>query len=967
MLNKPTGDMLNAAGTATPANLGTATAGTATAYSREDHVHALPTAAAVGAISTDQLATLATLTNGTLTTSQVAALTGDVTSTAGNPAATVVALQGNSVSNSAPGSGQALVWSGSAWAPATISGGGGGGGANGLTYFLNQATAADAPTTGLPGTPKQLGRSGEIAQATVTTGALTQNTWTRIAGFVSESTPIDPDVTTIPAGIWDFNIWAFGDANVNAGTSIRALAYVYNGSTLQILGTSGGQVINGTSAQYSLSVLVAQTVVSLTDRIYIEIQAFAIGSNHTVTAQFGDGTPSHVHTSLPLVGGTGLWKTVDGNLQAPASLLVNADVATDAAIAVSKIAGAVTTSNLAAYVATSQLGVLSGVAQLDGTGKLRTAQIPALTASQIAQITPAGIGAVATSQLTTLATANGVPQLDVSGFLATAQLATLAGLPTGAQGSGTVVPVVTVDAKGRVINLTTASISGGGVSSFQTSLAGLTPSTSTTGAVTLAGTLGVAGGGTGAGDAGTALLNLGSPMHYATLRVVTSQTPDTIGTYILTYSTGSTTVTCTNSAGLTIGATFSATALRAFTIIAISGNGTDVTMSGSPSIGATAQSNTAYKGTNTTFTYPTGAQAAIEGYTVEVGDIVFFGAQLASAQNGPWVCTTKGATGVSQVLTRPSWFTGTSNMLTCMMLRGTTSQGYVYSLLPSVASATSDITVGVTLLSAILIAQRQVPATVGANTFAGRQNFQAGTTGSGACPYAFAAGVLMTTPQAHSVEWDSTSQYVSPGAVVTGSIPLNGTTLTVSAITSGALAVGMAISGSTINAGTVITAYGTGTGGNGTYTVSPAQTLASVSIAISGAYRRKLAYNEDLWLTNAATVPIGAITLDAELEDVLWYQTAAAGAWTLNVRGTSTVALNAVTNVGQSRTVVLMVAQGATAYVPTIQVDGVTQSVKWANASSTGNASATDMISLTIVKTAATPTYSVFGSITKFA
>jgi len=337
-LNKPTGEMLNAGGTATPQPLGTATAGTAASYSHEDHVHALPTPAAIGAMATSERAGLATLTAGALTTSQVAALTGDVISTAGNPATTVTKLQGQGIAATAPTSGQVLTWDGSQWAPAQGTGGGGGGGANGLTYFLNQGTAADAPTSGIPSTPHQLGRSGETAQTTVTTGTLTQNTWRLIAGFVSESSPLDPATILIPAGLWDFNLWAFGDANVAAGTSLRARAYTYNGSTLTELGSpSGAQVINGTSAQYSLSVLVPQTTIAATDRIYIGLEAYATGNNHTVTMQFGDSTPSHVHTSLPLVGGTGLWHSVAGVLQSPASLLVNADVDAAAAIAWSKI------------------------------------------------------------------------------------------------------------------------------------------------------------------------------------------------------------------------------------------------------------------------------------------------------------------------------------------------------------------------------------------------------------------------------------------------------------------------------------------------------------------------------------------------------------------------------------------------------------------------------------------------------
>lgn len=64
--------------------------------------------------------------------------------------------------------------------------------------------------------------------------------------------------------------------------------------------------------------------------------------------------------------------------------------------------------------------------------------------------------------------------------------------------------------------------------------------------------------------------------------------------------------------------------------------------------------------------------------------------------------------------------------------------------------------------------------------------------------------------------------------VVTGSIA--GTTLTVTAVTSGALAVGQVISGSGVTAGTTITGFLTGTGGTGTYTVSETQTVSSTTI-----------------------------------------------------------------------------------------------------------------------------------------
>lgn len=62
-------------------------------------------------------------------------------------------------------------------------------------------------------------------------------------------------------------------------------------------------------------------------------------------------------------------------------------------------------------------------------------------------------------------------------------------------------------------------------------------------------------------------------------------------------------------------------------------------------------------------------------------------------------------------------------------------------------------------------------------------------------------------------------------ATATGSI--TGTTLTVSSLLKGSIQVGMLVTGLTVTAGTVVTALGTGTGGAGTYTVSPSQTVPS--------------------------------------------------------------------------------------------------------------------------------------------
>ena len=282
-------------------------------------------------------------------------LTGDVSG--GLHSTSVDKLKGQPVAATAPTSGQVLTWDGSQWAPAASTGGGGGG-ANGLTYYLNQGTNADAPTTNLPGTPKQLGRSADASQTTAASGTLTPETWTQFAGFVTESTPQDPGSTDIPAGLFDFNVWLVGVADNNHSNSVRAKVFKYDGSAAPtLLATSAAVTIGTTAALVGFTVLVPETTMLVTDRIFVTLEAYATGNNHSVTGQFGGSTPSHVHTSLGLVAGTGLWKNVAGVLQSPASLLVDADVDAAAAIAQSKIDGL--TDALGAKAAQAQVDVYS--------------------------------------------------------------------------------------------------------------------------------------------------------------------------------------------------------------------------------------------------------------------------------------------------------------------------------------------------------------------------------------------------------------------------------------------------------------------------------------------------------------------------------------------------------------------------------------------------------------------------------
>jgi len=89
-----------------------------------------------------------------------------------------------------------------------------------------------------------------------------------------------------------------------------------------------------------------------------------------------------------------------------------------------------------------------------------------------------------------------------------------------------------------------------------------------------------------------------------------------------------------------------------------------------------------------------------------------------------------------------------------------------------------------------------------------------------------------TTGVKYTIASLGTTNFVTIGgtasALVTGSI--SATTLTVTATTTSGLAVGTYITGTGVTAGTYITALGTGSGGNGTYTVSASQTVSSTTI-----------------------------------------------------------------------------------------------------------------------------------------
>lgn len=122
--------------------------------------------------------------------------------------------------------------------------------------------------------------------------------------------------------------------------------------------------------------------------------------------------------------------------------------------------------------------------------------------------------------------------------------------------------------------------------------------------------------------------------------------------------------------------------------------------------------------------------------------------------------------------------------------------------------------------------------------------------------------------------------------------------------------------------------------------------------------------------TISATAAGTTVNFDAITQSILYYTANASGNWTLNIRGNASTTLSSLLAVGQSITIVFMATQGTTAYYQTaFQIDGAAITPKWQGGSAPtgGNASNIDVYSFSIIKTAATPTYVILGSLTGFA
>ena len=153
---------------------------------------------------------------------------------------------------------------------------------------------------------------------------------------------------------------------------------------------------------------------------------------------------------------------------------------------------------------------------------------------------------------------------------------------------------------------------------------------------------------------------------------------------------------------------------------------------------------------------------------------------------------------------------------------------------------------------------------------------------------------------------------------------------------------------------------GTGLSGGGTSgTVTLSIASAQSDLVIKG-------FEEDVNVVASAAT--GTINFDVATASVWYYTSNATANHTLNFRYDGSNTLSSKLAVGDAITLVWLNTNGSTAYYPNvIQIDGSAVTPKVPAAISAGNASAIDAYVFTIIKTAATPTYTVLETQTKFA
>jgi len=453
---------------------------------------------------------------------------------------------------------------------------------------------------------------------------------------------------------------------------------------------------------------------------------------------------------------------------------------------------------------------------------------------------------------------------------------------------------VNIGANGTILTVTagipTWSTPAASVTSFSAGTTGLTPNSATTGAITLSGILVPANGGTGVANSSTITLagNLVTAGAFPLTLTATAATNVTLPTSGTLVNTAVTTLSSLSSVG-TIG-----TGVWNGTIIDPTYGGTGVANSSTITLAGNLATSGAFPLTVTTtaatnITLPTSGTLVNTAVTT-LSSLVSVGTITTGTWNGTVVSPTYGGTGVSNSSTItvagnlstigafPLSMTTTAPTNITLPTSGTLVNTAVSTLssLTSVGTITTGTWNGTTIdalnggtgltgytAGDILYANSSTSLTklgkptnasllksdgVGVPSWLDLALLEVGLTVKQAAMYGTlldlsatynAAGGTVFTGAFVAVDFTNATIFDLDNAVVTGDV--NGTTLTVTSISSGSIMVNQTISGAGITAGTKVTAFVSGTkGGAGVYTVdlsSPSTgsiTINAVHVVVVG-------------------------------------------------------------------------------------------------------------------------------------
>ena len=153
---------------------------------------------------------------------------------------------------------------------------------------------------------------------------------------------------------------------------------------------------------------------------------------------------------------------------------------------------------------------------------------------------------------------------------------------------------------------------------------------------------------------------------------------------------------------------------------------------------------------------------------------------------------------------------------------------------------------------------------------------------------------------------------------------------------------------------------------NGQVGIGQTPVLNNGTLQVSGMISTKALIE---YLTITPSAPLASINFDLATQGIQYYTTATTTNFAVNIRGSNTVSLNTMMQIGQSMTFALLVTNGTTPYYANaFSVDSVSVTPKWAGGSAPtgGNANSVDYYSFSVLKTA-NATFTVLGNQVKYA